>query len=383
MGGEERDAQTRSEVERRSRPAVTPAGRPAPARIPARCPRVAGRRPPRSTRGRRPAPRPPRSPPRPPRRRRPAPAPAAGRRRRHPSPWNPTPAGLPVGGVDPGSVNPHPGLPGPGSGTGRSTRVRTSGSRRCGSTGWLARQDDGRPSRYARPTCRPPPAASCSPWTACCTTATCRCRPSPGTSPTCCRPDGSGPIIAGMRGFLEGKAELLPPDVDLSAAEDGEQAVEILARAAGLSSAQIESARLAGRGDLVASSWAVDEPDGLAELLAELSGRAGVDVLAEPGDPAAAAVLDALGDRGRRDRRPDRLRAGPCVGAGHRDPTGPALWTRRSSPAAPPHWWTGSGAAAARPTYRVTGLPGLLDPVRRWLDQAPTQEGTTDDDTAR
>ena len=177
------------------------------------------------------------------------------------------------------------------------------------------------------------------------------------------------PVIAGMRGFLEGKTELLPPDVDLSAAEDGEQAVEILARAAGLSSEQIESARLAGRGDLVASSWAVDEPDGLAELLAELSGRARVGVLAEPGDPAAAAVLDALGHRGRRDRR-------------RRSGTGsdPALvlvigtrWAGELASAQHAGCATALvdrfGRGRGTPTYRATALPDLLDPVRRWLDQ--------------
>ena len=190
------------------------------------------------------------------------------------------------------------------------------------------------------------------------------------------------PVIAGMRGFLEGKAELLPPDVDLSAAEDGEQAVEILARAAGLSSAQIESARLAGRGDLVASSWAVDEPDGLAELLAELSGRAEVGVLAEPGDPAAAAVLDALEievdaivDRIDSAQNPALVLVIGTRWAGPLDLVQPAS----CATALVDRFGRGRGS----PTYRVTGVPGLLDPDRRWLDQAPTQEGTTDDDTAR
>ncbi len=184
------------------------------------------------------------------------------------------------------------------------------------------------------------------------------------------------PVIAGMRGFLEGKAELLPPDVDLSAAEDGEQAVEILARAAGVSSAQIESARLAGRGDLVASSWAVDQPDGLAELLAELSGRARVDVLAEPGDPAAAAVLDALG-----------IEVDAIVeesGTGSDPALVLVIGTR----------WAGqlesaqhAGCATAlvdrfgrgRGTPDLPGrpaLPDLLDPVRSWLDQTPTLDQT-------
>ena len=45
------------------------------------------------------------------------------------------------------------------------------------------------------------------------------------------------PVIAGMRGFLEGKTELMPSGVDLSGAEDGYEAVEILARTAGLDGA--------------------------------------------------------------------------------------------------------------------------------------------------
>ena len=36
-------------------------------------------------------------------------------------------------------------------------------------------------------------------------------------------------MIAGMRGFLEGKPELIPAGVELRDAEDGYQAVEMLA----------------------------------------------------------------------------------------------------------------------------------------------------------
>lgn len=99
-------------------------------------------------------------------------------------------------------------------------------------------------------------------------------------------------LIGGMRGFLEGKPELIPPGIDLTGAEDGEQAVEILARAAGLDQSVIEAARTASRFDLAASAWAVDRAEGLDELLAALD-DATVTVLTAQDDPAAAALLQS------------------------------------------------------------------------------------------
>jgi hypothetical protein len=103
------------------------------------------------------------------------------------------------------------------------------------------------------------------------------------------------PMIAGMRGFLERKPELVPTGIDLGPAEDGDQAVERLALAAGLSAAQIAAAWQASRMDLAASAWAVDPPDCLAELLTDIGANCSIKVFAEPADPAAPAVLDALG----------------------------------------------------------------------------------------
>ena len=74
-------------------------------------------------------------------------------------------------------------------------------------------------------------------------------------------------LIGGMRGFLEDKPDLLPPGVDLGAAEDGFAAVEMLAAAAGLQAATIGDARRRARGDLAASAWAVEPAEGLVELL--------------------------------------------------------------------------------------------------------------------
>ena len=102
-------------------------------------------------------------------------------------------------------------------------------------------------------------------------------------------------MIAGMRGFLEGKPDLIPAGIDLSGAEDGYQAVELLGRSAGLSPETIAAGHLASRADLAASAWAVDESDGLADLIAAIDGPAFLGVLVEPADPAAAAVLDSTG----------------------------------------------------------------------------------------
>src|SRR6478752_3685946 len=102
-------------------------------------------------------------------------------------------------------------------------------------------------------------------------------------------------MIAGMRGYLEGRPELIPAGIDLASAEDGDQAVELLGRTAGLSERVITGARRASRADLAASAWAVDESDGLDELLAAIDGRASLGVLTEPDDPAAPAVLESIG----------------------------------------------------------------------------------------
>lgn len=99
-------------------------------------------------------------------------------------------------------------------------------------------------------------------------------------------------VIGGMRGFLEGRPELMPPGIDLTGAEDGEQAVEILAGAAGLDRSVIEAARRASRRDLAASVWAVDKAAGLDELLAGLVG-AEIAVFTTDDDPAAAALLES------------------------------------------------------------------------------------------
>lgn len=185
--------------------------------------------------------------------------------------------------------------------------------------------------------------------------------------------DRARSIIGGMRGFLEDKPDLIPAGVDLRSAEDGAQAVETLARAAGLTSNQIQAAHLASRVDLVATAWAVDVQDGLTDLLAALSGRARVAVLPESGDrAAAAAVLGAL--QIEVDEIVEQIAAGS-------DPALVLVVGAR---------WTGRLAAADRagcatalvdrfgrrrgtPTYRAANLTSLLDPVREWLQDGPNR----------
>jgi hypothetical protein len=101
--------------------------------------------------------------------------------------------------------------------------------------------------------------------------------------------DGARVVIAGMRGYLEHPCGAGA----LREAEDGDQAVALLAAAAGLPPARIDAARLASRLDLASNAWLLDPSDGLGDLLVSLRARTLVVVLATAPDPAAAAVLDA------------------------------------------------------------------------------------------
>lgn len=177
------------------------------------------------------------------------------------------------------------------------------------------------------------------------------------------------PIIAGMRGYLEAKPDLMPVGIDLTDAEDGYQAVETLARAADLTPEQIAAARRASREDLAASAWAVDRTDGLDELLAQLGGDAAVAVLVEPGDPAAAAVLESVDLPG--------ATVVDCIEPAIGDQRRLVIGTRWAGQLAEAHdarcdtalvdrFALGRGA----PTFRSPDLTGLVGPVRGWLNGA-------------
>ena len=199
-------------------------------------------------------------------------------------------------------------------------------------------------------------------------------------------------LIAGMRGFLEGKPDLIPAGTRLDDAEDGYQAVEMLARGMNLTDGQIRAARRASRVDLASSAWAVEPPEGLDDLLEVLDGRALIAVLTEPGDPAAAALLASIGIAGQVQSVLDEP-MGPAVhrllGAIEASDTPDRLlvmgiaWRAEIEPAAEAGCLTvlldryerGRGS----PTIRLTGdrpLSDLIDPVRRWLAGQNPSQGT-------
>ncbi len=193
-------------------------------------------------------------------------------------------------------------------------------------------------------------------------------------------------MIGGMRGFLEGKPELIPAEIDLTGAEDGYQAVEILARAAGLGEAVITAAYRASRADLAASAWAVDESDGLDELLAALGGRAVLAVFTEPDDPAAPAVLESTGIE------VDELVGGPITAAldtiRHRVENADqrrilvvgTRWLGELADACAAGYDTalvdryrlGRGA----PTLRSPDVAGVVEPISQWCADAVHQSST-------
>lgn len=81
--------------------------------------------------------------------------------------------------------------------------------------------------------------------------------------------DAATDLIDGIRFFLEGKS-MSGRGADLSAAQDGHAGVEMLARAAGLSSESLDGAYRLARQDLARSAFALDVPEGLPELLNDL-----------------------------------------------------------------------------------------------------------------
>ncbi len=125
-------------------------------------------------------------------------------------------------------------------------------------------------------------------------------------------------LIAGARRFLERREVPGDPGTDLSAAEDGYQAVELLAVAAGLDAGQISAGYRASRHDLAASAFALDPVEGLAALLHELGSLAVVKVISNADATGVHEVLDGVGltpwldevivDAGKPDCWPDLLR---------------------------------------------------------------------------
>ncbi|SDP22239.1 FMN phosphatase YigB, HAD superfamily [Nakamurella panacisegetis] len=77
-------------------------------------------------------------------------------------------------------------------------------------------------------------------------------------------------LIDGVRYLLEGRSVTVRT-IDLRDAEDGYMGVEMLARAAGLTAEHLDGAYRLARQDLARSAFALDAPQGLPELLADLA----------------------------------------------------------------------------------------------------------------
>lgn len=107
-------------------------------------------------------------------------------------------------------------------------------------------------------------------------------------------------VVAGMRGALEGKADLSAeaaaafPGLDLATASTGADVVATLAAAAGLSGDQISAARTAATHDLARSAWTVGPAPGLSDLRHLLTAH-GVQLATTSSSPIGVPeVLDAI-----------------------------------------------------------------------------------------
>jgi len=107
-------------------------------------------------------------------------------------------------------------------------------------------------------------------------------------------PDEAGVgLVAGMRRFLESRDVPGDPGTDLSSAQDGRQAVEVLAAAGGLDAAGIEAAYRQSRHDVARTAFAIEPPAGLVEFLTGLPETTRVAVVSDADDTGVAEVLEA------------------------------------------------------------------------------------------
>lgn len=186
-------------------------------------------------------------------------------------------------------------------------------------------------------------------------------------------------LIAGMRRFLEGRHVPGDPGTDLSMAEDGYQAVELLAIAAGLDAGQLSVGYRASRLDLAGSVFALDPVDGLAELLRELGSRAVVVLVSNADVTGVHEVLDAVGltpwldevvvDAGKPGCWPDLLsRVVEEVGSAERIMAVGDRWSSDLAPVSAVGGWTALidrfGRADGAPDVAGPDLEGLLPRIR-------------------
>ena len=112
--------------------------------------------------------------------------------------------------------------------------------------------------------------------------------------------DAATDLIDGVRFFLEGKT-ISGRTADLRDAEDGYMGVEMLARAAGVRPEELDGAYRLARQDLAGSAFALEAPEGLTDLLADLAG-AYVMVVTNADLTGVAEVLTAIEVAGHIDR---------------------------------------------------------------------------------
>jgi FMN phosphatase YigB (HAD superfamily) len=195
-------------------------------------------------------------------------------------------------------------------------------------------------------------------------------------------PDAATAMIDGIRFFLEGKT-ISDRHIDLQGAEDGRQAVEILATALGLTADRIRLADQLARADMAASAFALDVPEGLSELLSEMVGVHVVVVTNAQGG-AVAGVLSALGlaehvhevvaDAGKPDNMSNIVAATlsriGATGEPHRLMVIGDRWSDDLADAARIGAVTGLidrfGRDDGNPTFRARDLTGLIPDIRQW-----------------
>ncbi len=102
-------------------------------------------------------------------------------------------------------------------------------------------------------------------------------------------------VIDGMRHFLEGRPAFGSPLTDVSAAEDGYEAVHLLADAAGLNVHARRAAYFQSRDDLARSAFILDPEPGLARFLTELKPRSRVWIVTNAPITGIREVLQAVG----------------------------------------------------------------------------------------
>ena len=189
-------------------------------------------------------------------------------------------------------------------------------------------------------------------------------------------------VVAGMRRFLEGRSVPGDPGTDLAAAEDGYQAVELLAIAAGADADLLSAAYRQSRHDLAASAFAVDAPEGLVELLAAVHGRVQVVVVSNADPPGVAEVLAGTGlaalldemmlDAGKPDCWPSLIeRYAELAGGTDRLLAVGDRWSSDLAPIAAAGGWTALidrfGRADGSADARATDLTALLPAIAAHL----------------